>query len=418
MKKIIIGILGILLMSQYTIGQINIPMVDSNYVSHIKTVEIRPLGRPVDNPVIPLGKDQLVISFDDLGRNSHYYRYTVIHCDRYWEPSDIDFSEYINGFENVLLARSSFSLSTYQPYRHYEFVFPNKDMKLLISGNYLLVVYEEDSGSILFTRRFQVYENKLKIDFKIVRPVFNNRYRTGQQIELKAYGQNLNIVNPQKNLVAAIAQNGQWYYGAMLPPRNSGGNTFYWNYPDKPVFQGAREFRLMDLRSTDSKKMGIEYIQYLRDTINIYKYIDYPRVGNVSHDLNDLNGQFFIDNEDKRLNPALSSQYVKAHFSLKNPRIDRDIYVIGDLTQWNFIPEARLKYDEEKGVYHTSLFLKQGIYAYLYAVKSETREPDFSIIEGNDFNTENSYQVFIYYKSISDRYDKLIGYLSYPQVRK
>lgn len=419
MKRFFIKLICCLCLAQVCKAQFNFPLIDSIYMERIKTVQIHPIGRPLENPVIPLGKDKLKISFDDMGADNHYYRYTVIHCDRYWEPSEINYNEYISGFENVLIEGSDFSVATYQPYRHYSFFLPNDEMNLLISGNYLLVVYEEDSGDILFTRRFQVYEPQLKIDIEIVRPVFGNRYRTGQQLEITAYSQNYKIISPQRNLLASIKQNGKWYSGAMLPPRSSMGNTYYWNYPGKPVFDALREFRLIDVRSTDSRKLGIDSIKYIRDTINLYSVFDFPRAGGVYHTLNDLNGLFFIKNEDSNRDSDISSQYVKAHFILKyEHELEKDLYIIGGLTQWNFLPGAKLKYNPTTHQYHTSLYLKQGVYSYLYATKNEKGRPDVSIIEGNDFNTENSYEVFIYYKSIADRYDRLIGYLQYPQVRK
>lgn len=417
--KIAAVFIAFLFIFQTVQGQDWIPMIDSVYMSHIKSVQVYPVGRQLDSPVIPLGKDQLTISFDDMGYDNPYLRYTVIHCDRYWEPSDLHYNEYISGFENVLLEKSAFSFSTYQPYRHWEFVLPNNDMDIKLSGNYLLIVYEEDSGNLVFSKRFQVYEGLLKLNFDIVRPVFGNRYRTGQQIELSAHAQNLNISNPLTNLSAAISQNGKWYYEFIKEPRSTSGNNFHWNYTDEPVFDGGREFRLMDLRTTNSAKMGIDSIRYFLDTINLYKTYDYARAGHVHHDISDLDGAFFIVNEDRTQNSAISSQYVKAHFILKHGHEEpQDIYVIGGLTNWNFIPEAKMKYDHKRKEYRTTLFLKQGVYAYLYATKGEYDIPDFSLIEGNDFNTENSYDAFVYYRTMADRYDRLIGYLSYPQVRR
>lgn len=409
-------------MTSYSLsGQSNFPMIDSNYMDHIKAVQINPIGRPLQDPVIKLGKDKLIIKFDDLGRDNPYYRYTVIHCNRYWDPSDIKYNEYISGFENVMLEDSKFSRSTYQPYRHYSFTLPNQNMNLLISGNYLLLVYEEDSGDILFTRRFQVYVDRLKVEMDIVRPVFGSRYNSAQQIEFSASSQNFNIINPQNTLTAGVKQNGKWYYGAVLPPRSVIGNTYKWNYPGKPVFNGLREFRLFDARTLDSKKYGIDSILYMRDTIHVYHSLDYSRTGKLHHDLNDLNGQFYIDNQDySNSSSAITSQYVMAHFILKHEvELNSSVYVVSGFTQWNLLPEARMKYNNENNLYTTSMFLKQGVYSYLYATeKDATNRPDFDQLEGNAFNTENSYQIFIYYSSISDRYDRLIGYLNYPQVRR
>src|SRR5690554_6195512 len=99
MRKLFILFTSVLLSIQYGYSQAGIPIIDTVYMDHIKTAQIYPVQRPIDHPVIPLGKDQLQISFDDMGEENLYYRYTVIHCDRYWVPSDIDYNEYISGFE-------------------------------------------------------------------------------------------------------------------------------------------------------------------------------------------------------------------------------------------------------------------------------------------------------------------------------
>jgi len=68
-----------------------------------------------------------------------------------------------------------------------------------------------------------------------------------------------------------------------------------------------------------------------------------------------------------------------------------------------------MKYNSEKGLYEASAFLKQGYYNYEYVLKEPFGERKETRLEGNYWETENSYTIFLYYKSFTDRNDQLIG---------
>jgi hypothetical protein len=60
-------------------------------------------------------------------------------------------------------------------------------------------------------------------------------------------------------------------------------------------------------------------------------------------------------------------------------------------------------------VYETNAFLKQGYYNYSYVLKDRGNAGKITALEGNYWETENSYTILIYYKSFTDRSDQLIG---------
>ena len=68
-----------------------------------------------------------------------------------------------------------------------------------------------------------------------------------------------------------------------------------------------------------------------------------------------------------------------------------------------------MTYDENKGIYQASLLLKQGWYDYQYGLKS-SEGWNLKKIEGEHFQTENEYEIFVYYREMGSRYDELIGY--------
>jgi hypothetical protein len=65
---------------------------------------------------------------------------------------------------------------------------------------------------------------------------------------------------------------------------------------------------------------------------------------------------------------------------------------------------------EEKG-YILKKPMKQGFYDYAFATWAKKEEKlDFMETEGSWYETENEYQIFIYYRPFGARYDEVIGY--------
>ena len=55
------------------------------------------------------------------------------------------------------------------------------------------------------------------------------------------------------------------------------------------------------------------------------------------------------------------------------------------------------------------LFLKQGYYNYTYIAVDKNNPLQRRDLEGDYWETENSYTILMYYKSFTDRADQLIG---------
>ena len=65
----------------------------------------------------------------------------------------------------------------------------------------------------------------------------------------------------------------------------------------------------------------------------------------------------------------------------------------------------------KKSVIKKKINLKQGYYNYHYAIKDTSLNYyDVASIEGSHYQTRNNYQIYIYYKDMNDRYEKLIGF--------
>lgn len=54
------------------------------------------------------------------------------------------------------------------------------------------------------------------------------------------------------------------------------------------------------------------------------------------------------------------------------------------------------------------VYLKQGFYNYKFALKRNGKT-DYNTIGGNHYQTENTFTVLVYYRSVGDLYDRVIG---------
>ena len=120
----------------------------------------------------------------------------------------------------------------------------------------------------------------------------------------------------------------------------------------------------------------------------------------------DLNGKQQLFNERSN-NSEYESEYIMVDFHLKYPYDkSNDVYVYGAISNWEYQEKFRLKFDEELQLYTTRALLKQGYYDYQYKIKNKYNENE---IEGNYFETKNEYTIYVYYKPIWARYEKIIG---------
>ena len=76
-----------------------------------------------------------------------------------------------------------------------------------------------------------------------------------------------------------------------------------------------------------------------------------------------------------------------------------------------FTKESEMVYDTTYGVYFKSMLVKQGLHSYMYATENVLEHsPEFTFTEGNHWETENDYYIFIYHRSFGDLHDRLIGF--------
>lgn len=70
-----------------------------------------------------------------------------------------------------------------------------------------------------------------------------------------------------------------------------------------------------------------------------------------------------------------------------------------------------MEYNESRGQYEAQILLKQGYYNYQYTtVDRKTGRQDDNELQGNWYETENSFTIILYYRGFGERYDQVLGY--------
>lgn len=388
---------------------------DEIYRASIRTVILEQQGSEGSLPIIELGSNTLLhLQFDDLDPMQKQLYYAVEHCNADWKPSGIMFSYYLQGLRQDIMQDFRYSINTRQQYIHYDLVFPNQNMQIILSGNYVLKVYEDGNpDNLILTRRFMVYKDMLKVSGKIKRPSGMELRNTHQEVDAMVLLENYHPVNAQVSTKLIIMQNGRQDNTIMLKPFGINHERLNYDYDDgSNCFDAGNEFRTIDIRSLRQQSISVRHFEKDSGLVKAY-LLDDPVRHFLEYQLfGDINGKYFIRNSDGLGEPQIDGDYVWVNFSLpfEAPLTEGELYVFGGLSDWQYREPFKMRYDYGLKSYTLRTLLKQGIYNYWYVfMPAGEKKGDVSLIEGSRFNTENDYIILIYTRGYTNNFDELTG---------
>lgn len=388
------------------------------FVSNIATLQVVANDNWLNPlPVITLdglkGEETISISFDELSHLNHRYSYVINHCEADWSPSqDLIESDYVDGFAsgNVIDDYEQ-SINTNTQYTHYKLVIPNDRCRPKISGNYTVTVVDEDQDNAHVLKAcFMVTEQSMKSTMSQTSNTDIDVNKGHQQISMKLnFGSN-RVISPTTQIKTVVMQNGSWLNAVRNPkPQYIMNDGMVWNHNHRLIFPGGNEYRKFETLDPTHTTMGVERVGWDGSSYHVWIFTDEPRP-NYLYD-EDANGAFCIRNSDDEDNDT-KSEYILTHFSLKTSKQPGEVFISGMFNQNSLDDKCKMRWNENDGLYEAVIPLKQGYYNYKYLL----RTPDGSITllpsEGNFYQTENSYQLLVYFRGQGERTDRLVNYVN------
>jgi hypothetical protein len=364
-------------------------------------------------------ENALEISFDEMSHDVHQYSYRVLHCNREWKESDISSYEYVDGFTTADIVDYEHSMNTQQAYTHYSFAFPNEDMQLKASGNYVVQIYEDgDQEQVVAVFYFQVVEPMVEIEANVRANTdveLNGRY---QQVDIDVHTEKLGV-RDASDVALVVQQNGrmdnQQY---ILRPTFIEPQKLRYVNKKELIFEGGNEFRRFDSYSRYYAGYNVNSVSYDQGEYHVLLEADRVRgteaKGAGREGLSylsdvDANGQLVVNCERSDFVDT-EAEYMWVHFVLpvERPLMNAQVFVGGDLFFNRYSVNNMMQYDAENKCYYLYAYLKQGGYNYMYYT---LRDGAVSMLplEGSHWQTQNEYTVDVYYSPFGARYDRLVG---------
>jgi hypothetical protein len=395
---------------------------DNVYNAHIKSIEFYNTKKQASFPIIALKSgEQVQLAFDDLRGGTRNYYYTIEHCDSKWNSSNLSPAEYLQSFTDDRITDYTYSTNTGQKYTHYELKLPNDNITPKIAGNYILKVYEDgDQSKLIFTRKLYVVGNKVTVAADIVASNDVSLRQTNQKINFQVNYAGLIVQNPNTDIRVLVLQNARSETGVWTTsPANVRGTQLVYDNVSTNDFPGRNEFRHFDTRSLKLNSDRVSHIYH--DTAYTVVLLGDPLRNQPNYSFQyDNDGNFFVLNQDGN-DPRRDGDYTHVYFSLAANKTDKDgtVYIVGKFNNYKLDDQSKLAFEPIKGRFFTSLFLKQGVYDYEYVrVDKADNKPDDIPIEGTHFETENDYQLLVYYRPPTARWEELVGYRLLNTVKK
>ena len=210
---------------------------------------------------------------------------------------------------------------------------------------------------------------------------------------------------PANVMQVEIITNRKFNYPIIIDRNSYTTDKFYeWNASNKFSFT-ARNIRPgNESRQTDTRDIG----KYNTPTVNA-KFGDIETSNFFTRGRRDFNGGSLLLNYRNE-----NADYMNVVFRLRSPdNITSPIFLVGSFNDWTVLPEYEM-YDDN-GLMNIPVRLKRGVYDYQYVtgdlINNSIENIDWEILEGNFWETQNEYSIFLFYRTEEKGgYDKIISY--------
>ena len=397
-------------------GQKALTLADKTYEPQIRSVHCYPNQQTEGNTILPpvarLDPQNLILEFDDLREQKNNYYLRLVHCNFDWTKSTLMDLDFMRDYNEFPINDYGYSINTHLPYVHYRYPIP----PVKIPGNYVAMVYRDGNRQdLVLTKRLMIYDGRISFAPDDQIAGLGNIRESNQALNFIVDYSDMEIINPTGSVHVVIRQNQRWDNAKFdVKPsflREDQSRIEYRFFDTDKTFTAGNEFRFVDFRSLNYPGQNTLRLDKSHKPYDLFVAVDGSRDGQAYAQYPDMNGNFAPDNRDYSDEPWISANYLYVNFGLKSPKLNGGVYVIGAFNGWDKNAENKMDYDAAQSMYTRRLLLKQGFYNYQYWVEGDGAPNQ---IEGDHFQTENLYEVLVYYKPFQPNADLLLGYFVIP----
>ena len=356
------------------------------------------------------GEKSITIDFDV---QATFYPNLIIqfkYCDDNWLPYENQFLQnpLYNTEYNLWLDKipSGVSGARY----HYTGTFPNNNVQFPFSGKWRFFITDSQNKNLVYaSEKFFVINPDVKLNVQVMRETMQGSYgdkaNLGRTLVIKT-----NFTLPDSLISANVRKieivKNRMISNPIVVDRNTNTQERYYEWDAGRKFsfiarnlRPGNEYRQIDTRNLSN---------YPTSTVDA-KFGEFDQSDLFTKHPRDFNGSSLLLNFKNA-----NADYQNVVFKLKAPEnVTKPIFLTGSFNDWKLLPEYEM-YDD-KGMMNISIPLKRGVHAYQYVAADingdKISNADWEILEGNFFETENEYYIFLYYESQEKGgYNKIIGF--------
>lgn len=382
--------------------------------SGVSTLRVLVDGEDNVSPLFSAGSGSVVtITFDDLSYVPKNYYYRVVHCDASWMPSNLTQMEYLDGQDDIMIDEYATSLNTAYNYTHYRFTIPGDFLNLKLSGNYAVLIARDDDfeNDLVAVACFSIVEPLSTINASYSPTTLKGINSEWQQLEVTADVSRVGSSNPMGEFRMVIRQNGRVDNEVVITqPTYVNGSIMKYTNSMPLVFEAGNQYRTVDFSSRYTYGSGIDRFVFVD---SVYKVLlepdDFLRKRRT--DARDAHGAYVVHIQGE-YDDETEADYMWLRFEVPaaTPFLDGRVYVMTGANYSLLDERSVMSYDFERKCYWLEMFLKQGGINYQYIFVPKRGRPSMSMTEGNFWQTNNLYQIYMYYRPFGEKYDRLVGY--------
>ena len=381
---------------------------------NFKSLEVRLNNDFMLQPVMTLGStDVLSIGFDELSHNYHRLVYHLEPCTPDWTPTEGLFeSDWLEGFNDQPIEDYENSLNTTVLYTHYRLQLPNEQTRLTMSGNYRLHIVDEDAdGAEVLCVEFRVVEPVVNVGVGVTTNTDVDFQQSHQQVNMTVNLNSLQVTNLEEQVQTFVMQNGREdNMRVNVRPNYVTPRSLQWEHNRQLIFEAGNEYHKFEVLDPSHTTMGLAHVEWdeTERRYHVFPYFCQPARSYIYDE--DANGAFLLRNSDND-EAERTSEYVYVHYKLAPARhyADARLFIDG---RWTTEPADTytMTYNDEDRSYNAVVLQKLGYYNYQLLMQDFDGTTHLVPEEGSFYQTENSYQAYVYYKGTGARSWRLVGY--------